>query len=142
MRRRSLLLLVLFALALPGPAAEAPVARLTFTKLFKGRVPEYVRVSVAENGGAPSRGGSGLDPGELETFRVSPALTARLLALTAELGHFRGLSLESRHDVADLGRKTFVWESGGGGGGGTYTFTKNKGAGEVEQMGRGPGGGG
>src|SRR3989338_5775541 len=134
MRRRPLLLFVLFALALPGPAAEAPVARLTFAKLFKGRVPEYVRVSVAENGEATYQGGSELDPGELETFRVSPALTARLLALTAELGYFRGLSLESRHDVADLGRKTFVWESGGERAEVTYNFTENQAAEELQQL--------
>jgi len=134
MRRRPLLLFALFALALPGPAAEAPVARLTFTKLFKGRVPEYVRVSVAENGEATYQGGSELDPGELETFRVSPALTARLLALTAELGYFRGLSLESRHDVADLGRKTFVWESGGERAEVTYNFTENQAAEELQQL--------
>lgn len=134
MRGRPLLLLFLFALTLPSPAAEAPLARLTFTKVFKGRVPEYVRLTVTENGEATYQGGTELDPGELEEFRVSPAFTARLLALTAELNYFRGVSVESRYEVADLGRKTLAWESGRERAEVTYNFTQHKTAEELQRL--------
>ncbi len=134
MRRRRLAVLLLLGLALPGLAAENVPARLTFIKVFKGRVPEYMRVTLAESGEATYQGGSEMDPGEPETFRVSPGVTARIFALAAEMNYFRGVALESRHDVADLGRKTFVGESGGERAEVTYNFTENKAAEELQQL--------
>ena len=134
MRRRPLAWLILFGLALPGLAAENLPARLTFIKVFKGRVPEYMRVTLAESGEATYQGGSEMDPGDPEAFRVSPAVAARVFALAAELSYFRGAALESRHDVADLGRKSFVWESGGERAEVTYNFTENKAAVELQQL--------
>ena len=134
MRRRPLAWLILFGLALPGLAAENLPARLTFIKVFKGRVPEYMRVTLAESGEATYQGGSEMDPGDPEAFRVSPAVAARVFALAAELSYFRGAALESRHDVADLGRKSFVWESGGERAEVTYNFTENKAAEELQQL--------
>src|SRR3990172_366193 len=113
MRRRPLAWLILFGLALPGLAAENPPARLTFIKVFKGRVPEYMRVTLAESGEATYQGGSEMDPGDPEASRVSRAVAAGFFALAAELSSSRGAALEPRHDVAVLGRKSFVWESGG-----------------------------
>ena len=134
MRRRRLAVLLLLGLAVPGLAAENLPARLTFTKLFKGRVPEYMRVTLTESGEAIYQGGGEMDPGEPETFRVSPGVTARVFALAAEMNYFRGVALESRHDVADLGRKTFVWESGGERAEATYNFTENQAAEELQQL--------
>jgi len=134
MRRWPLAWLILFGLAVPGLAAESPPARLTFIKVFKGRVPEYMRVTLAESGEATYQGGSEMDPGDPEAFRVSPGVTARVFALAAEMNYFRGVALESRHDVADLGRKTFVWESGGERAEVTYNFTENQAVEELQQL--------
>src|SRR3972149_5390903 len=99
MRRRRLAVLLLLGLAVPGLTAENLPARLPLPKLFKGRVPEYMRVTLAESGEAIYQGGGEMDPGEPETFRVSPGVTARVFALAAEMNYFRGVALESRHDV-------------------------------------------
>jgi hypothetical protein len=125
---------ILLALACPCLAAESPAARLTFIKVFKGRVPEYMRVTLAESGEATYQGGSEMDPGDAETFRVSAGVTARVFALAAQLNYFRGVVLDSRRDVADLGRKTFVWERGGEQAEATYNFTENKAADELQRL--------
>lgn len=134
MRVRSLsLALLAAALASPAFATDNP-ARLTFTKVFKGRVPEYVRVVVAEDGQTSYHGGTEMDPGEEDSFRLSPPLVERLFSLAASLNYFRGVELEASQPVADLGRKTFIYERGGQRAEVTYNYTQNKTAEDLQGL--------
>lgn len=128
------LLACLGVASLAGHAGEASSsARLTYTKSFKDRVPEYVQVVVRETGEATYEGRALDESAEPEAFRVSPEVTARLFALAAELNYFRGLELESRHEVAYLGEKTFAYEEDGQATRVSYNYTENAKAIELEQ---------
>lgn len=113
---------------------EPSSARLLYTKSFKGRLPEYTRVIVAESGEASYEGRALDEQAEPEPFRVSPEVTARLFALAAELNYFRGLELESSYRVAYLGEKTFAYEKGGQVTSVSYNYTENATADELERL--------
>ncbi|MFB3140665.1 MAG: hypothetical protein ACE1Z1_05680, partial [Candidatus Acidiferrales bacterium] len=93
---------------------ESAAARLTFIKVFPGSTPEYLRVTVEENGQALYAGGSADQSGELEPelFRLSSDFTQELFRRAAELDYFRGLKLKGPSNVASMGAKTFSYEKG------------------------------
>jgi hypothetical protein len=96
-----------------SPAQNAPsVARLTYTRTLPGSTPEYLAVSVNSDGVGTYEGRRLNDPSRPRPFRLSEATTRQLFTLAAELDDFRSLDLESHKKVANLGLKTFTYESG------------------------------
>ncbi|MCH7985424.1 MAG: hypothetical protein IH847_02415 [Acidobacteria bacterium] len=93
---------------------ESAAARLTFIKVFPGSTPEYLRVTVEENGQALYAGGSADQSSALEpeSFRLSSDFTQELFRHAAELDYFRGLKLKGPSNVASMGAKTFSYEKG------------------------------
>jgi hypothetical protein len=111
-----LLLLPLICAALtPAPAAKAgaDLARLTYTRVLKGSVPEYIGVTVNSDGTGSYDGRQLSDPPSPQPFKLSAATTQRIFALAAELHDFQSVDLESHKKVANLGRKTFTYEKDG-----------------------------
>jgi hypothetical protein len=88
-------------------------AKLTFTKVLKGSLPEYVLVSVDSSGLGTYDGRKLDDPSQPRSLKLSPATTQRLFELAAALDNFRSLDLESHKRVANLGLKTLTYEEGG-----------------------------
>ncbi len=113
-------LLAAFALAaygLKNPGLEASqqdgaVSKLTYTKTLKGSVPEYICISVDESGAGTYEGRKLDEPPNPRPIQLSPAVAARLFALTRDLGYFRGNDLESHKKVANMGRKVFTFQQG------------------------------
>lgn len=103
--------LVLPALGFPQDSG-AP-ARLAYTKLLKGSVPEFLSISVGTNGDATYEGRKLDDPPSPRLLKLSPATTRRLFRLAEALDNFQSLDLESHKKVANLGLKTFVYEKEG-----------------------------
>lgn len=128
--RTTLLVALTLALAAPGlaprlKAGEASTARLTFIKVFKGSQPEYIRISVEENGQATYQGGAAEKPDEPESLQLSPELTAQLFSLAAELSYFHNLALDTGQRIAYMGKKTFIYETAGQRNEVSYNYTQN-----------------
>jgi hypothetical protein len=141
MKTRSLLLCLFFCSALTGtllleplPAQEAPGARLTFIKVFRGSQPEYIKIAVEEGGRATYQGGPADDPDEPETLQLSPEFTRHVFALAAQLGNFQGIELETNKRVAHMGEKTFIYEKAGQRSEVRYNYTTNQTAEELRQL--------
>jgi hypothetical protein len=102
----------LFAIALI-PAPASPGARLTFRRIFKSSSPEYIQIVVREDLDTATYEIRQLDedPGS-SPFEVSAALRAKMFDLAAQLKHFQGQDLDVHRKIANLGEKTFRWESG------------------------------
>jgi hypothetical protein len=105
---------------------SGPIPRLTFTKLLKGSVPEYMALSVDANGQGTYEGRKLADAPSPRPLQISPATTQRLFSLAESLGYFRSLALESRHKVANLGQKTLAYEAGGQVSRVEYNYTENR----------------
>ncbi len=110
-------LLIAIGAASPAPLQDPPTGdsvglpRLIFIKEFPRSEPDFYRIELAEDGQA--RYLTAPDDPKAMRFRVSPALARQAFDLAAQLGNFRGASLETRKKVASLGKKTLVYESTG-----------------------------
>ncbi len=97
-----------------SPAQETlSPARLTFTKVLKGSVPEYLAITVDTTGSGTYEGRKTDDSPDARPLKLSPATTRRLFQLAGQLNNFQSIDLESHRKVANLGWKTLVYESGG-----------------------------
>lgn len=91
---------------------EAGSPKLTYTRVLKGSVPEYLSIAVNSDGTATYEGRKLEDPPLPRTIKLSPSTTARLFELAGELNDFKGIDLESHKKVANLGLKTFIYQNG------------------------------
>lgn len=103
---------LLLAAVLPSQESAAP-ARLAYTKVLRGSVPEYVSITVDSDGVGTYDGRKLDDPPNLRPLKVSAATTRRLFDLAASLNDFQSVDLESHKKVANLGLKTLTYEGGG-----------------------------
>jgi hypothetical protein len=88
-------------------------ARLTYTKVLKGSVPEYLSISLDSRGEGSYEGRKLDEPPAPHPLKLSAATTQRLFSLTEAMDNFQGVELESHKKVANLGLKTLVYERDG-----------------------------
>ena len=133
--RCRLFLLVCLLLAGVAPLWPSPGdgAVLRFTKIFPGSFPDYMDVTVAEDGAAVYRGRPEEDA-EVQEFQLSADVTRRLFSLAAALNYFQGVELESRHKVAFMGDKTFVYTQGERENRASFNYTVNPKAMELQEL--------
>lgn len=97
--------------ALPAPAPAG--AKLTFRRVFKGSSPEFIEISVREDSDAAAYEIRQLDEDAgASPFQVSAAWRKKMFDLASQLKHFQGQDLDVHRKIANLGEKTFRWESG------------------------------
>lgn len=118
-------------LAVPVP----PGAKLTFRRVFKGSSPEFIEISVREDSDTAAYEIRQLDedPGSLP-FQVSAAWRTKMFDLAAQLKHFQGQDLDVHRKIANLGEKTFRWESGAEVHETEFNYTLNSAAAQLLQI--------
>jgi hypothetical protein len=104
------------ACLLAGAALSAPAssgAKLTFRRVFKGSSPEFIEINVREDSDVAAYEIRQLDEDAgASPFQVGTGLRAKMFDLAAQLKHFQGQDLDVHRRIANLGEKTFRWESG------------------------------
>ncbi|HYL85161.1 MAG TPA: hypothetical protein VE263_13070 [Candidatus Angelobacter sp.] len=100
--------------ACAGFSAPTPAGgKLTFRRVFKGSSPEFIEINVREDSDVAAYEIRQLDEDAGGSpFQVGPGLRAKMFDLAAQLHHFQGLDLDVHRKIANLGEKTFLWESG------------------------------
>jgi hypothetical protein len=118
-------------LAAPVPAG----AKLTFRRVFKGSTPEFIEITVLDDSDAAAYEIRQLDedPGQA-SFQVSAGLRAKMFDLAAQLKHFQGQDLDVHRRIANLGEKTFRWESGAENHETKFNYTLNSAAARLLQI--------
>jgi hypothetical protein len=106
-----LILLVIAAGMAAGPATAAS-ATITYRKVFKSSFPEFVEIKLDETGAGTYDIRQLTDEASPETLQVGAPLARRIFDLAEKLHNFDGVSLESRHRIANLGEKTFRYDRG------------------------------
>jgi hypothetical protein len=102
------------ALAVGTPAQETPApARVTFTKVLEGSIPEFEEIKVDSTGFSTYDGRKLSDPPSPRSFTLSGATTQRVFALAHAMNDFKSIDLDIHKKVANLGRKTLAYEQGG-----------------------------
>ncbi len=134
--RFSLLIAVASMLASAALSVPAPsVAKLTFRRVFKGSSPEFIEISVREDSdtGAYEIRQLDEDAGALP-FQVSAAWRTKMFDLVSQLKHFQGQDLHVHRKIANLGEKTFRWESGAEVHEAKFNYTLNSAAAQLLQI--------
>src|SRR3981081_4365838 len=119
------------ALAVPAPSS----ARLTFRRVFKGSSPEFIEITVREDSDTAAYEIRQLDedPGSLP-FQVSTSWRTKMFGLASQLKHFQGQDLDVHRKIANLGEKTFRWESGAEIHEAKFNYTLNSAAAQLLQI--------
>lgn len=114
--KRSLFLFWVVGFACLIPALRAEVAAnptVTYRKIFKSSVPEFVEIKVREDSDAATFEIRQLDEdANSMAFEVGAPLRAKIFQLAGELNRFQGQDLDVHRKIANLGEKTFRWENG------------------------------
>jgi hypothetical protein len=134
--RFSLLIAVVALATSAAFSAPAPSgAKLTFRRVFKGSSPEFIEISVREDSdtGAYEIRQLDEDAGSLP-FQVSAAWRTKMFDLAAQLKHFQGQDLDVHRKIANLGEKTFRWESGKEVHEAKFNYTLNSSAAQLLQI--------
>ena len=102
-------ILCLVLLAGSGLAADGP--RVVFTKSFPGSKPAYIEIAIQKDGSGMYKE----DPKDDDplTFQLAGDFNSQIWALSDKLDHFSH-KLESGLKVANMGAKTFRYESAEG----------------------------
>ncbi|MBZ5701818.1 MAG: hypothetical protein LAN84_08220 [Acidobacteriia bacterium] len=126
---------LLCAPLLVGGAATPSGAKLTYRRVFPSSSPEFIEITVREEGDAASFEIRQLDeePGAAP-FEVGAALRGKLFALAGELNNFQGLDLDVHRKIANLGEKTLRWERGTEAHETKFNYTLNAAANEMMQI--------
>jgi len=114
------------------PAGDSET--LTYTKVLKDSVPEYLAITVHSDGTGTYEGRKLDEASNPRPLKLSPSTTQKLFALASELGNFRSIDLESHKPVANLGLKSFIFEGGGQKNRCDFNYTLNRRAQELSDL--------
>ena len=126
-------LLAALALAPLGQAASGN-ATITYRRVFKGSTPEFIEIRVAEPGKSTFDIRQLEEDPAAETFEVGPPVRQKIFELAADLKNFAIADLDIQKRIANLGQKTFRYESGSEMHETTFNYTLNASANQLMQI--------
>ena len=88
-------------------------ATITYRRIFKGSSPEFIEIKVEKDGAGTydiRQLSEDVDP---QPLPIGTAVREKIFDLAAQLHNFAGLDLDVHRRIADLGQKTFRYESNG-----------------------------
>jgi hypothetical protein len=112
--RRKALLFVLLGIVTGTIAGQAlpSDATITYRRIFKGSVPEFIEIKISDQGKATCDLRQIEDDPDAEPIEVGAGVRMKIFELAAELKDFAIPSLDVPKRIANLGRKTFRYERG------------------------------
>lgn len=133
---RRLCLVFLCVAPFSAAASEIPAGNwFTYRRVFKSSVPEFIEIRIQENTSAATYEIRQLDEDAGATpFEVGPALRVKIFQLVSDLRHFKGLDLDVHRKIANLGEKTFRWDTGGESSEVKFNYTLNSAASQLLQI--------
>ena len=134
--RMSLILAVACLLTCAArPASPPSGAQLTFRRVFKFSTPEFIEITVREDSDAATYEIRQLDEDHgASPFEVGSGLRSTMFALAAQLHHFQQQDLDVHRRIANLGEKTFRWQSGSEVHETKFNYTLNRDAAQLLQI--------
>jgi hypothetical protein len=118
--------------ALPAASQGSPI--ISYTRVLKGSVPEYLSITVHADGTGTYEGRELKDPPDPRQLKLSAATTRQLFDLAHQLNNFRSIDLESHKRVANLGEKTLTYEEGNEKNRCQFNYTLNRQAQELTDL--------
>jgi hypothetical protein len=95
----------------PGLAPQG--ATITFRRIFKSSVPEFIEIKVEKDGAGSYDIRQLSEDADPQPLQIGAAVREKIFDLAAQLHNFAGLDLDVHRRIADLGEKTFRYENDG-----------------------------
>jgi len=95
----------------PGPPPQG--ATITYRRIFKGSVPEFIEIKVEKDGAGTYDIRQLSEDADPQPLQIGAAVREKIFDLAAQLHNFAGLDLDVHRRIADLGEKTFRYENDG-----------------------------
>ena len=87
-------------------------ATITYRKIFKTSFPEFVEIKLNQQGAGTADLRQLDEEANPQPFEIGGPLAQRIFGLAAKLHNFQGVDLEVHRRLANLGEKTFTYQSG------------------------------
>jgi hypothetical protein len=127
----ALIVLLSVLAAIPAAASDAVI---TFRKVFKGSIPEFVEIKISESGKCTYDIRQLNEDADARPLDMGQALRAKIFSLADELGHFRNVDLDVHRHIANLGAKTFRYEKDGESHEVVFNYTTNPAASQLVEI--------
>ena len=114
MSRRTMIQVALFlcGFAFSASALAAPSGTFTYRRVFKSSTPEFIEIKIPEGADTATYEIRQLDEDAGATpLPLSTPLRAKIFELVGQLSYFQGLDLDVHRKIANLGEKTFRWQT-------------------------------
>lgn len=95
-----------------NPESAPAETTITYRKVFKTSFPEFVEIKLNQQGVGTADLRQLDEDANPQPFEIGPPLAQRIFALAAKLHNFQGVDLEVHRRLANLGEKTFTYQSG------------------------------
>lgn len=96
-----------------GTAANsADASTLTYRRIFRSSYPEFVEISINEDGAGTYDIRQLDDTASPQHMQLGSSLVRKMFELAASLHDFQGVDLDVHRRIADLGQKTFTFKKG------------------------------
>jgi hypothetical protein len=95
-----------------GPESSPADTSITYRKVFKTSFPEFVEIKLNQQGVGTADLRQLDEDANPQPFEIGAPLAQRIFALAAKLHNFQGVDLEVHRRLANLGEKTFTYQSG------------------------------
>lgn len=135
-----LVLIVLTAISIssaapiPRPAPVPGAATITYQRVFKGSIPEFIEIKITDPGTATFEIRQLDDDPGSEAFEVGSAVRAKIFELAGKLDDFQVGDLNVQKKIANLGQKTFRYERDAEKHETTFNYTLNATANQLMQI--------
>lgn len=100
-------------------------ATLIFRRVFKSSYPEYVEISVNEDGSGTYDIRQLDDTASPQPLQIGASLVRKMFELASDLHDFDGVDLDVHRRIANLGEKTFIYKRGEETHEATFNYTLN-----------------
>jgi hypothetical protein len=132
---RSVLAVVALGLSVlpPGRAAPGP-ATISYRRVFKGSVPEFIEIKVSEHGAATFELRQLDEESDPQPFEVSQTVRDKIFELAVALKNFAIPDLDVQKRIANLGQKTFRYERDSETHETTFNYTLDANANQLTQI--------
>ena len=91
--------------------ANPPGATITYRRVFKNSTPEFIEIKISDQGKSTYDIRQLDDDADPQPMEVGSAVQKRIFDLAAELKYFAIANLDIQKKIANLGEKTFRYES-------------------------------
>jgi len=120
---------------LTAPAVASPeTATITYRRVFKGSVPEFIEIKVPQTGKATFDIRQLDDDTAPEAFEVGQPVRDKIFSLALELKNFDGQDFDVHRRIANLGEKTLRYERGAEVHETHFNYTLNSAAAQLQQI--------